>query len=98
MDEDEKLESRRQELVRIIQSFEKLEMSEEWGTVKELLLGRSLESLNRQLLSEAREANVDLPSLYRLQGKIEWARRYCDQGALVRSLKAELEAINKKIR
>lgn len=91
------LEQRRAELVKIIESFDKLERSEEWITVKTLVFGQSLQSIERQLLSKSLEQNLDMTELYRLQGKREWAKRYEDVPKFISSLKKELEDIKRKL-
>lgn len=95
---EEKLEVRRGELVKIIKSFESLEKSKEWETLKELVFSRSLASIERQMLNEATKKDVDINRIYYLQGEYAWARHYNDINHFIEGLTKELENINNKIK
>jgi hypothetical protein len=92
------LEQRRIELVKIIESFENLEKSKEWATLKELVFSKSAASIERQILIESLASKIDTNKLYKLQGEYVWARHYNDVGRFVETLKKELDNVNKKIK
>lgn len=91
-------EQRHAELVRIIESFENLEKSKEWETLKELIFDKALASIERQMLTESQNSDVDTKKLYRLQGEHSWAKRFCDINRFIESQKKQLEEINRKIK
>jgi len=93
----EELEKKHSELVRILQSFENLERSKEWETLKELVFDRSIQSIERQLLVASQELPIDEAKLYHLQGQLAWAKRY-DLIRFIETLKKELEEVNRKIK
>ena len=90
-------EKRYDELVKIIESFERLEKSKEWEILKEYIFSKSLISLEKQLLVAARSNPVDLPKVYVLQGELIWARRYHDISKLIEMYKKQLIDIKSKI-
>lgn len=95
--ERQQLETRHAELVKIIQSFERLEKSEEWSTLNELVFSKSVSSLERQLLNETLNPIVDMNKIYRLQGEWTWAKRYSDVNRYITTLKQQLADIKKKL-
>ncbi len=94
----ELLEQKREELVKIIQSFEILDKSKEWSTLKELVFDKSLASIERQLLSESLSPELTTSKLYKLQGEYAWAKRFTDFNGFIEKSKKQLEDINKKIK
>ena len=92
-----KLEEKRTELVKIIESFETLEKSKEWATLKELVFDKDLSSIERRLFNAATEFPLDMAKIYSLQGERLVARKY-DKGRFVETLKKQLADINKKIK
>ncbi len=86
------------ELVKIIKSFENLEKSQEWETLKELVFNDALKGIEKQILTECTSPVIDLHKLYKLQGERIWARRYCNVDQYIETLKKQLEDINKKIK
>lgn len=93
---DEVREKRRQELVKILESFDALEKSEEWQSLKELVFGKSLESIERQLLNASIESPINLEKMYNLQGQRSWAKRYTE-GSLIEGYKKELVDLKKRL-
>jgi hypothetical protein len=93
-----RLQEKHAELVRVIESFESLEKSREWETLKELIFSKSLENIERQLLNESTAPVIDTNKLYRLQGELAWAKKYNDVDRFIDSLKKQLADINKKIK
>lgn len=92
------LEEKHTELVRIIESFENLEKSKEWATLKELVFDRSLEAIKRQLIMETLNPVINSNKLYKLQGEYAWALQYSDTNRFIENLKKQLENINKQIK
>jgi hypothetical protein len=92
------LEKRHVELVKIIQSFENLEKSEEWATLRKYVFDGALSSLEKQLIMEAERATLDFPKIYRLQGELSWARKFCDINKFIGTQTKLLEEINKKLK
>ncbi len=92
------LEKRHSEIVKIIESFENLDKSIEWATLKELVFDRSLVAIEKQLLVESTKPIIDTTKLYKLQGERDWARKFNDVNRFIETLKKELENINKKIK
>lgn len=91
------LQDRYAELLKIVESFEILERSKEWIFLKEKIFDKSVESIERQILLEAQNAEVHLPKIYMLQGELKWAKRYVDTNRYIEGLKKELTQIKKQI-
>lgn len=98
MNEKEQLEIRHVELVKILKAFEALELSQEWETLKEMVFNKAKTSLEKQLVLEAKKPVLDEPKIYRLQGELSWAEKYCDISKFIESNKRLLEEVNKKIK
>ncbi len=92
------LEERRVLSVRILESLEKLEKSEEWHVLKELVFDEALKSIDRNILSEATRPVIDMNKIYTLQGERKWAKRYCDINRFVDFHKSLLEEINNQLK
>lgn len=89
---------RHEELVKIVKSFENLEKSEEWQTLKDLVFNKALISIDKQIQQETLSKEISISKLYNLQGQREWAKRYCDIPRFIQVYIHELEEINKKIK
>ena len=70
------LQEKQGELARLIEAINRVEASEDWRKLRELLLDGIVEKLERQLKDEAKKDEVSLPKIYRLQGQIDWAKKY----------------------
>lgn len=92
---DERTENRRAELVRILEALNALEQTQEWAVMRELVYGRELGTVDRLMSTESMAREVDLPELYRLQGRRALAARLCDLPRMAEGYKTELENINK---
>lgn len=96
--EDKKLyQERHNELVKIVESFASLEKSEEWATLKELVFDKELEKINRLITIEALNGVIDVSKMYRLQGRRDFARQFCDVKKYVDMLVKQLEELKKHI-
>lgn len=93
-----KLQERQTELIKIIESFEKLDQSKEWNTLKELVFDKSLEAIERQLLNESLAPKINTDKLYKLQGEWVWAKQYNDTNRFVEALKLQLQDIKKRLK
>lgn len=85
-------------LVKLIEALVKLDKSEEWNTLKELVYDKSLLAIERQLLQEALSKDIKTEKLYHLQGQWAWAKQFCDVNRFVVTLKQQLEEIKKRIK
>lgn len=99
MDEEIEIKLREEQtrLLTIIESFEKLEKSKEWSSLKELVFDKSLGSIERQIMNESLELEINTDKLYRLQGERAWVKQYCDTNRFVETLKKQLEEIKKRL-
>lgn len=97
MDEKTRLEERYAELVRMIESFEKLDQSKEWTTLKELVFDKEMASIEKQLYLASLDSPLDTALLYTLQGRLLQAKRF-NIYPYIETLKKELENINKKLK
>src|SRR3990167_6707069 len=88
------LQEQQGETTRLVEAINLVEESEDWQKLKELLLDGIVEKLERQLKDEAKKDEVNLPKIYRLQGQIEWAKKYSNLKKI--SDEKRLEIINLK--
>lgn len=85
------MESREQDLIKILEAFSRLRQTQDWHTVQELYFKPQLASIESQLLSESLN-EIDPKKLYRLQG--EWTRvKLNDMDRVIERLTAELKGI-----
>lgn len=100
MNEDVKVRYREEQtrLITLIEAFESLEQSKEWEIVKELVFSKSLQAIERQILSESLKPLIDTNRLYRLQGEWTWAKQYNDTAQFVDTLKKQLANIKDKLK
>ena len=91
------LQEQQGELTRLVEAINRVEASEDWRKLKELLLDGIVEKLERQLKDEAKKDEVILPKLYRLQGQIEWAKKYSNLKKISDEKRLEIEHIKKQI-
>lgn len=84
-------------LISIIESVATLEKSEEWATLKELVFNRSLQSIERQIMSATLSEDIDLNKLYKLQGERSWAKKFTDTDRFIETLKKQLQDIKNRL-
>lgn len=82
-------------LVRLIEAITDVQSTSAWSTLKEELDGE-IAKLNRLLLVEAKKKEVDLPEVYRLQGRIESAKKFA-LDALLTIYMTEHDTIKRKL-
>ena len=85
------------ELSRLVESINIVENNEDWQKLKTLFLDGIVDKLERQLKDEAKKDEINLPKLYRLQGQIEWAKKYSDLKKFSNEKRLELENLKKQI-
>lgn len=90
------LQERKGILLRLITAIDSLSKNDDWHTLKELLFDGQVERLEKQLLYEAKANELSSPTIYRLQGNLEWARRW-NLYKLAETYNKELNQITKKL-
>lgn len=91
-----RLRGRETRLIKLIEALGGLKKNKEWSTLREELFDGDLESLERRQTTEANKLEVSLPTLYRLQGQIQQARRW-DLDSLLVQYQVELANIRKTL-
>lgn len=82
-------------LVNLIEAIREVQSSSAWSTLKEEFDGE-IARLNRLLLAEAKKKDIDIAEQYRLQGRIESARKYSLDKLLEDSM-TEHDTIKRKL-
>ena len=83
------------ELMTILGALQKLQETKEWSTLKEKVFDSLTETLNKEILSEAKKENPDTLKLARLTGQLKWAEKYSDLTKLEGVFRQELTHIRK---
>lgn len=91
------LQEKAGELSRLVEALNRVESSEDWQQLKKIFLDGVIDKLEDQLKDEASKSEVNLPKLYRLQGQIEWAKRYSNLKKFSNEKRLELENLKKQI-
>lgn len=97
MDKEVVLRQEQTKLIKIAEAFDKLEKTEEWNTIKELVFDKSLESIERQIKNECLAENINLNKLYKLQGEWTSVKRLYDVDRFSENIKRTLQEIKKKL-
>lgn len=92
------LRKREVELASIIAVIESLAESNDWKSLKKLVLDGVVESLEKRLSNEANKAELNSPEIYRLQGQLTWAKKYADIIKLSQAYRIELVNIRKQLK
>lgn len=87
------LRERESELVKIIESLRKVEMSSEWSSLKKYVFDGHVVKLEKELLDEAKKDRPDNLALARLNGQLLWAKKYADLAKLADLFRLELTRI-----
>ena len=90
------LQEKQGELAQLVEAINRVEANEDWRKLKDLLLNGVVDKLERQLKDEASKQEVNLPKIYRLQGEIEWARKYSDLKKFSNERRLEIENLKKQ--
>lgn len=80
------------ELSQIIEAFENISQSEYWKILQSKVFDGVLESLQRRMRNEK-----DTKEMFRLQGQIVWAEKYCNFTKLTEAFRTSLSNVNKKL-
>ncbi len=91
------LRKKQAELLKIIEVLNAVLRVPEWKILKEMVFDSRVEKLEKELKSESLKDELQIPEIYRLQGKLEWARRYSDFYKLAETYKTELDNLTKKL-
>ena len=91
------LQEKQGELAKLVEAINRVEANEDWRKLKELFLNEVVDKLERQLRDEAKKEEINLPKLYRLQGQIEWARKYTNLKKISDDKRLEVENLKKQI-
>lgn len=89
------LRKRDAHLVRLIEAITDVQSTRAWSTLKEEFDGE-VAKLNRLLLTEGKEKEVDIAEIYRFQGRLEEAKRISLEKLLADSM-TEHDNIRRKI-
>lgn len=82
-------------LVRLIEAIKDVQSTPAWSTLKEEFDGE-VSKLNRLLLAEARKKEIDTAEQYRLQGRIESAKKFSLE-KLLEDFMTEHDTIKRKL-
>ena len=91
------LQEKQGELAKLVEAINRVEANEDWQKLKEIFLDGIVEKLERQLKDEASKEEVNLPKVYRLQGRVEWAKRYSNLKKISDEKRLEMENLKKQI-
>lgn len=97
-DRTESLQKQKGELSLIVEAINRVEQSNDWQKLKELVLDGVVSSLERSLANEANGKELNLPEIYRLQGQLRWAKKYADLKKLADYYKLQIEGIKNLIK
>ena len=89
------IQERDAHLVRLIEAKQDVQSISAWSTLKEEFDGE-VARLNRLLLAEAKKKEIDTAEQYRLQGRIESAKKY-SLDKLFEDSMAERDTIRRKL-
>ncbi len=87
------LRERQAELMRLLDALTKLDKSEEWHILKELVFDKSVTSIEKTMINETQRPEINTNKLYKLQGELDWARKYSDINRFADTLKKQLQEI-----
>ena len=97
-DPESYLQRQQGELTQIVEAINRVEVSEDWQKLKKLVLDGIVVNLERQLLNQAVEKEVNTAEVYRLQGQLFWARKYADLKKLSDMYRQQVESIKNQIK
>lgn len=89
------LREREGTLVKLLDAVRKVESSKEWGTLKTELFDALVNTLTRDLSTEAKKEDPDTLKLNRLAGQLKWAEKYSDLKKLEDTFRLELTQVRK---
>lgn len=92
------LRERQTTLVKVVESIDELLKTKAWQNLKELVFDSLVERIEARLLNEAKADPLNPGLMLKLQGELNWARRYSDLRSYAETLKKELEGIKLKLK
>jgi hypothetical protein len=84
--------------VKIIEALLKINETQEWKVLKELVFDDLVGSLERRLLAEAKKDEPNTMELARLNGQLTWAKKYSDLEKFSNEYRVEIKNIRSKIK
>lgn len=96
-EQKERWRQREGELTKIIEALKRIEASEDWSTLKTEVFDGALDSLEGRLVSECKKPVLNNPEIYRLQGQIQWAKKYADLATLTQAYRLELIRLRQQL-
>lgn len=91
------LQNQQGEFTQFVEAINRVESNEDWQKLRKLLLDDVVTKLEKELRSEAEKSVLNEPKIYRLQGQLEWARKYTDLKKLADYKRLEIENIKNQI-
>lgn len=91
------LREREGELIKIIEAIGEIEESTAWGTLKNTVFDGVVQSLERQLKTEASKDEPMQMALAKINGQLVWARKYSDLKELSQVFRLELTNIRQQL-
>lgn len=92
------LQNQQGEFTQLVEAINRVESNEDWQKLRKLLLDDVVTKLEKELKLEAEKSVLDEPKIYRLQGQLEWARKYTNLKKLADYKKLEIESIKNLIK
>lgn len=91
------LKDREATLVRLIETLRRVAQSQDWSSLKKELFDEVVETLEKQLKSEAEKDKPDVLALAKINGQLVWARKYSDLTKLADIFMVELTSVRKQL-
>ncbi len=91
----ERLIERQANLIQVIEAIDAVIHSKEWQVVRETF-DKRVESLERQIISEAKNSKIEIEKLYFLQGQLSEIKRY-DLATYADMCQKELQGIKQNL-
>lgn len=91
------LQNQQGEFAQLVEAINRVESNEDWQKLRKLLLDDVVTKLEKELKSEAEKSPLNEIKIYRLQGQLEWARKYTDLKKLADYKKLVIENLKKQI-
>lgn len=91
------LRQRHGELVKTIEAIKRIASSDDWQLLKTDIFDGVVETLEREMLSEAKKEKPDTQKLANLNGQFVWAKKYAVLETLSQAFKTELQGIKQQL-
>ena len=93
----ERLRAEESRVVRIIEAFDAVSLTKEWKILKTEIFDNLVNTLERNIQTEAKKESIDSQKLNRLAGELHWAEKYADLSKLEQFYKIQLKSIRIKL-